>query len=202
MRTPAPRGPAHQARREELAAIAYTQVAERGLEGLRVREVAAAAGINHATLIYYFPAKADLVAAVVDHVVGLLLTPAVTPAPTPDQKVIRRLAHELDDVGARLDQQPDIFRVLTELQLRGGRDPQVAGALARMDDAWHDYLAAMLRSGIESGELRADLDADRATTVLTVVFRGLGLEALRPGHHRPRRLAKDTTEVLEHWLRS
>jgi len=202
VRTLEVRGPAHQARRAELAGIAYAQIAERGLEGLRVRDVAAGAGINHATLIYYFPTKADLVAAVVDHVLGLLLVPAVTPAPTPDQAVMRRLAHELDDVAARLDRHPEIFRVLTELQLRGARDPAVAGALARMDDAWHAYLAAMLRAGTESGELRGDLDTDRAATLLTVVFRGLGLEALRSGAHTPQLLVEEAAEMLAHWLRT
>ncbi len=200
MRTPEVRGPAHQARRAELAGIAYAQIADRGLEGLRVRDVAAEAGINHATLIYYFPTKADLVAAVVDHVLGLLLVPAVTPAPAANQAVMRRLAHELDDVAARLDQHPEIFRVLTELQLRGGRDVEVADALARMDDAWHVYLASMLCAGMDSGELRPDLDTDRAATLLTVVFRGLGLEALRSKAHPPQLLVEEASEMLAHWL--
>ncbi|MHB8295209.1 MAG: TetR/AcrR family transcriptional regulator [Acidimicrobiales bacterium] len=196
----APARPAHQARRRELAAIAYAQIAERGLEGLRVREVASGAGINHATLIYYFPTKADLVAAVVDHVLGLLLVPAVAPAPGPGEAVMRRLGHELDDIAARLDHQPEIFRVLTELQLRGQRDAEVAGALARMDAAWHGYLAAMVRSGIESGELRAALDADEVARALTVLFRGLGLEALRPG--RAAGVVQDALDMLRRWLRA
>lgn len=195
-----PRTPAHRVRRAELAATAYAQVAERGLEGLRVREVAAEAGINHATLIYYFPTKANLVAGVVDHVLGLLVAPAVTPAPQPDQAVMHRLAHDLEDIAARLERQPQIFRVLTELQLRGARDAEVGRALARMDDAWTRFLVGMLRSGIDSGELRSDLDADRAAGLLRAVFRGIGLAALRRDDQKPRDLVDEASKMLASWL--
>ena len=197
-----PRSPAHRARRAELAATAYAQVVERGLEGLRVREVAAEAGINHATLIYYFPTKADLVAGVVDRVLDLLVAPVVTPAPRPDQTVMHRLAHELADIAARLERQPEIFRVLTELQLRGTRDAEVGRALARMDDAWTRFLVGMLRSGIDSGELRPDLDADRAAGLLRAVFGGIGLAALRRDDQKPRDLVDEASKMLALWLRA
>lgn len=187
------RSPAHRARRAEFAATAYAQVVERGLEGLRVREVAAEAGINHATLIYYFPTKADLVAGVVDHVLDLLVAPVITPAPRLDQAVMHRLA-------ARLERQPEIFRVLTELQLRGARDAEVGRALARTDDAWTRFLVGMLRSGIDSGELRFDLDAGRAAGLLRAVFRGIGLAALRRDDQEPRDLVDEASKMLALWL--
>src|SRR5271157_2342927 len=56
-------------RRTELILIAYNHIAKRGFEGLRVRAVAAEAGINNATLHYYFPTKEDLIKGVVDHLI-------------------------------------------------------------------------------------------------------------------------------------
>ena len=49
-------------RRRALVLAAFGQIAERGFEGLRTREVAAEAGVNIATLHYYFPTKEALIA--------------------------------------------------------------------------------------------------------------------------------------------
>lgn len=42
-------------RRQELIWAAFKQIAERGFEGLRTRDVAAEVGVKVATLHYYFP---------------------------------------------------------------------------------------------------------------------------------------------------
>jgi AcrR family transcriptional regulator len=204
--------PAGRVRRGELAAVAYAQIAALGLEGLRIREVAREAGLNHATLLHYFPTKEDLVEAVVDHLLTLLVTP-VTEAPAPGAGTIEQLRHELADIAIRLEQQPQLFLVLTELQSRAVRDPAVATALARLDAAWHSYLAGMVRTGISRGELRAELDPDRAARLLMVLFRGMGLEALRrpagpaasgggPALETdPAGLTADAGRLIERWLR-
>src|SRR5919108_1695094 len=54
-------------RQEELVAAAYRLLAARGFEGLRTRDVAAAVGLNVATLHYYFPTKEALIRGVVGH---------------------------------------------------------------------------------------------------------------------------------------
>src|SRR6202011_3156300 len=53
-------------RRQALVQAAFNQVAERGFEGLRTREVAAEVGVNIATLHYYFPTKEALIRGVVE----------------------------------------------------------------------------------------------------------------------------------------
>ena len=54
-------------RRSALVLAAYRQIAARGFEGLRTREVAAEVGVNIATLHYYFPTKEKLIEGVVEH---------------------------------------------------------------------------------------------------------------------------------------
>ena len=53
-------------RRRALVEAAYDQIAERGFEGLRTRDVAARVGVNIATLHYYFPTKEALISGVLD----------------------------------------------------------------------------------------------------------------------------------------
>src|SRR3979411_665872 len=54
-------------RQQALVRAAFNQIAERGFEGLRTREVAAGVGLNIATLHYYFPTKEALIRGVVAH---------------------------------------------------------------------------------------------------------------------------------------
>src|SRR5919201_2689861 len=55
-------------RRRALVLAAFNQIAERGFEGLRTRAVATEAGVNIATLHYYFPTKEALIRGVVAYV--------------------------------------------------------------------------------------------------------------------------------------
>jgi AcrR family transcriptional regulator len=51
-------------RRRSLVLAAYHLIAEGGLERLRTRDIAARAGMNIATLHYYFPGKEDVHCAI------------------------------------------------------------------------------------------------------------------------------------------
>src|SRR4051812_16804213 len=57
-----------EARRLLLVEAAYHLIAEKGVLGLRIRDVADRAGVNHTTLIYHFPTKESLLAAVIEYV--------------------------------------------------------------------------------------------------------------------------------------
>src|SRR5579883_522341 len=54
-------------RRQSLVEAAYHLIAEGGFERLRTRDVAARAGVNIATLHYYFAHKQDLIQGVVEY---------------------------------------------------------------------------------------------------------------------------------------
>src|SRR5215475_12227879 len=79
-------------RRVELLEAAYTLVGEKGLEGLRTRDIAARAGVNISTLHYYFGTKEDLLAALLDHVGDKFVqVNARRPAPGGRQTVLGHL---------------------------------------------------------------------------------------------------------------
>src|SRR5579883_2725357 len=67
-------------RRRSLVLAAYQLIAEKGFEHLRTRDVATRAGVNIATLHYYFAHKEDLIAGVVDHLLHEFRTLPVPPA--------------------------------------------------------------------------------------------------------------------------
>src|SRR5438132_13183101 len=57
-------------RRTALVQAAYRAIAAEGFEGLRTRDVADEAGVNVATLHYYFPTKEQLIRGVVEYTMG------------------------------------------------------------------------------------------------------------------------------------
>src|SRR2546430_14650430 len=63
-------------RRRSLVLAAYDLIAEKGFEDLRTRDVAMRAGVNIATLHYYFASKKDLIDGVVDYLLDLFSSQA------------------------------------------------------------------------------------------------------------------------------
>src|ERR1700740_208602 len=61
--------PKRAERRLEIVQAAYRTLAEKGFEGLRMRDIAQRAGIDHSTLHYYFTGKEALIDAIVDYIV-------------------------------------------------------------------------------------------------------------------------------------
>src|SRR5437870_4993220 len=114
-----------EGREQALVQAAFNQIAERGFEGLRTREVAAGVGLNIATLHYYFPTKEALIRGVVAHAMDRFrstLAPHGSPA---DQ-----LRNHLRAVRKLLRDEPEVGAVMGELALRSARDPAMARTIA------------------------------------------------------------------------
>src|SRR6516162_11359527 len=114
-----------QDRRAELVRIAFGLIADKGFEGFRWREVAAQAGINNATLHYYFPTKEDLIRGVVEYLVQEFSNNRAT-AVSKESGAAEELRCEFEDVGIRMRESPEQFVVMTELAVRASRDPAIA----------------------------------------------------------------------------
>ncbi|HEX2618969.1 MAG TPA: TetR/AcrR family transcriptional regulator [Phototrophicaceae bacterium] len=173
-----PAVPVRDQRRHDLTTAAYALIAERGFEGLRVRDVAAQAGVNIATLHYYFPTKENLIGGVVDHLIHQFLTleaPAVEGEPdTP----FTQLHHVILDLQYQLQVAPEMFAVLTELHLRSQRDEHIRTLLADMNQRWQNHLESICQTGIETGIFRTDLDAPRTASLMIALVKGISLQAL------------------------
>lgn len=178
--------------RESLVLAGYTQLAERGFEGLRTRDIAAQAGVNIATLHYYFPTKEALVRGVVGHALGRFrstLPAAGSPATQlrGHFKALRRLARD----------EPELFAVMGELALRARRDPAVAAILHETDDVWHAALGGLLRRARKEGAIDSGAPVDDVTGLIVAALRGSFL--LPAASRSPRRLDQ-TLRQLERWL--
>ncbi|HEX5324584.1 MAG TPA: TetR/AcrR family transcriptional regulator [Capsulimonadaceae bacterium] len=175
---------AGESRRAELANAAFLLIAEKGFEGLRVREVAAKAGVNIATLHYYFPTKEALVRAVSGQAQQLFADSHSAREEGGELSTVEQLQREALNLARQLRERPELCVVMTELTARASRDAGVQEVLARMDRGWRSHLAAVVMRGHRDGTIRKDLDPYRAASFLAALIKGMNYQYLS-GLDRP-----------------
>lgn len=169
-------------RRQSLVEAAYHLIAEGGFEQLRTRDIAARAGVNIATLHYYFARKEDLIQAVVEYLLKQFMTAYLPDSPFTMQTPLAQIRGELAEMQALLQEKPEVFIVMFELTLRSLHDPLIHEHLQWLEHGWHAYLEGVLRQGQEQGLFRSDLDPSRGATWLILLLKGTVLHALsNPG---------------------
>ncbi|MFY9529264.1 MAG: TetR/AcrR family transcriptional regulator [Candidatus Acidiferrales bacterium] len=173
MRTKSSRAPGAKDRKRELVRIAYKLIASKGCEGFRIRQVAAAAGIDNGTLHYHFPSKQELIQSVVDYLLEELRTGRLKENAGKTLTGLDQLRREFEDLRVRLGEVPEQFIVMTELFVHAQRHPDVARVLRRFEESWRNRVLDILKSGIRDGSFRADLDVDRTATALMAQFTGI-----------------------------
>ena len=169
-------------RRAELVLAAYGLIAEKGIEGLRTRDIAAKVGINISTLHYYFDTKEKLIAAVVDHVNHLFQTlraPARVGATPLDE--LRQL---LESQTHRQRVAPELATVIHETMLRARRDEPVRAAFDATLRMWRASVEELIARCIRDGYLREDLAPGPIAEALTACLIGATLQlGIRPSNY-------------------
>ena len=173
----APRTPGEQ-RRQALVEAAYHLIAEGGFERLRTRDIATRAGVNIATLHYYFARKEDLIQAVVEYLLKQFMTAHLSDSDLEMKTPLEQIQAELVEMRDLWREKPQVFIVMNELTLRSLRDAGIHELLQWLEKGWHSYLEGILRQGIEQHLFRADLDPARAATGLILLLKGATLHAL------------------------
>jgi AcrR family transcriptional regulator len=131
--------------RERLLRAAADVFAERGYDGTRVADIAAAAGVSNGALYAHFPSKADLLVAALRthgrHLLGQLF------AADPDRPVVDLLL----TVGRSLPRCRDAL--IVEALVAARRDEDVAGPMREYVGERADWLADLVDLAQTRGEL-------------------------------------------------
>ena len=162
--------PVQEKRRQELVEAAYLNIAARGFEGLRTRDVAGSAGVNIATLHYYFPTKESLIRGVLDYAMQKFRSTL-----TPHGAGEVRLRDHLRAVRKLLLDEPELGAVMAELSLRSARDPSMAAIVGETFEAWHTTMRGLLRSAARDGRLRPELATDGTAAIIISVLTSMTL---------------------------
>ena len=179
---PITRGRPRDARVDEaILAATFRQLVDVGYGALSIEAVAAEAGVAKTTIYRRHPTKKDLVIAAMGAATPFEPPPFDLPSREALEVFIRTAIHLLIDSGA--------FRILGSLLVEERREPGVLAAFrARLLEPRRAMVEAMLRSGMERGEIRPDIDP----LVVTEMIAGAVI-----GHHVILGLHGD-----EAWIRS
>ncbi len=162
--------------RERLLRAAADVFAERGYDGTRVADIAAAAGVSNGALYAHFASKADLLAGALRAHGRHLLADMF--AADPDRPVVDLLVA----VGRLLPHGSDARDYLiVEALLAARRDEDVARTMREYVGERADWLAGLMRLAQASGELDPALSP--AALAHFCLLLAMGSTLLPPGLH-------------------
>ena len=162
-------------RRTALLQATFDVIADLGFEGLRTRGVAERAGVNVATLHYYFPTKQALIEGLVQ-LLGAKFVLLHGPAPEPTRyPALNQLRQEFSDGRYYYEHQPKMLLVMEEFHLRGKRDPEVQKIVEMMHGYWKRGLERIVTAGIADGSFRQELGKEEMLTMLISLLSGASI---------------------------
>ena len=164
-----PRPQVDHIRKPQILAAAVEVIAQKGVEGLRIADVAEAAGTSPAAVIYWFESRAELLAAALTYAedsyyeqLGARLAQLENPRD--------RLVALIDSAVGGGD-----WVLWMELWTRSLRDPDLAKARQRLDDRWRSEITEILLAGVASGDFEV-VDTERVTLELAALIDGLAVQ--------------------------
>jgi AcrR family transcriptional regulator len=170
-----PRG---EQRRRQILDQALEEFARRGYHETGVADIAQALSMSHGTFYRYFESKRSILDEVVDDVasrVRAALAENVDAAPFAE-----RVAQAAAALAGVVTSDPRIARVLLFEAM--GVDDALRGRVLALIDGFRGTTADALRAGIDSGELRSDLDPEETARAINGLLYAGALASVREGH--------------------
>lgn len=152
-------------RRAAIAKAARELIVEKGVEGLRTRDIAERVGINVATLHYHVPTKEALIELVAELLQEQFRDQHLT-RPRRHLGTRERMALEFVDFREVALDRPEAMMVFSELMERARRDERIGAAILPLKLKWRELLVKLLREGVEDGAFRPDIDAEAAASMI------------------------------------
>jgi AcrR family transcriptional regulator len=167
---PAPDG--LTAKKVELVRLAYRLMAEKGLHGMTLQDVADAAGMSKANIVYYFGTKEDLVLTTMRWVLGRVTQRIVdvTAAAAGREEKIRAM---LGAIFVDPHRNRDFYIVYSELIGHGARNSRFAELNARFREIMTGQYAELIRDTDAS-----PADVEQAAMIVRALIDGLFLQWL------------------------
>ncbi len=162
--------------RDRLLDALVSITAERGLDQVSIREVAAEAGVSVGTVQYYCRSKDEMLEMAFRHILNRMSDRAArTPRSGTVTQVLRRALHEflpLDDLRRRE------CRVYLAFAARAAVTPRLAEVQHELLGAMRGRCAGVFQAAVEAGEATAEFDPTEASVVTTALVDGMLLHML------------------------
>jgi AcrR family transcriptional regulator len=164
-------------RRQEILEAAVEVIAERGVCGTRIADIAERGGTSAPLVLYYFESKDKLLTdalAFAEDRFYLAVFAELTDLETASERLVR-----LIELTCGHESIADILRedvaLWIELWSRAIRDEAAGRKRAALDRRWRRTIADIVREGQVSGEF-VDIDPDKFSMLLTSLLDGMVLQ--------------------------
>jgi AcrR family transcriptional regulator len=165
----------HSERREEaersMLDAAVKIVAERGLEDLTLAECGEAAGYSRGLAAHYFGSKEELISAIAQHIVD-----DYSQRLRADRRARVGLVGLLESIDFYLESGRSNVTTLRAFHAVLGsavKQSPLSAAIAQLNRQSVESFSRTIKSGIERGEIRRDIDAVAQATIIISALRGV-----------------------------
>jgi AcrR family transcriptional regulator len=165
--------------RERILTAACRLIAERGIGGARIAQIARAAGVSTALVHYHFRNREDLLAETLDYAFDVAAAVRIRPADEGSEggSAARRLADVVEQSLPTSDPGRREWQLWAELWLGAARDPGLRPIAAQMYARYRAWIAEAISEGV-AGEEFADVDPVETADLAMALIDGLGLRVL------------------------
>jgi AcrR family transcriptional regulator len=201
-------GAAERSARERILHAACELIAERGIGGARIAQIAKAAGVSTALVHYHFQTREVLLAETLDYAFDLASAVRLRPAGENGDgangigdSAAKRLADVVEQSLPTTDPGRREWKLWAELWLGAARDPSLRPIAAQMYTRYRTWIAAAIAEGIAAGEF-APVDPGGTADLAMALIDGLGLRVLLGDPSMPLDQARERIgEILARELR-
>ncbi len=187
-------------RRDQVIDVARRLFGERGTTDVSMDEIASEAGVARSTVYVYFANRDELLRACLQRMHNQLVE-AVATTWREDSDPARRLTALIEEMLARVDDNPAFFRLALITQGAPTDGAEAVGSeLALIGLAIAGLIRDLVVDGIERGDLRR-VDPDLATTLIgQQVYGAMAVRAEDPAPQGRSQAAADTVDFILHGL--
>jgi AcrR family transcriptional regulator len=164
-----PRPQIDHIRRPQLLKAAADVIAERGLAGTRIADVAERVGTSSAAILYWFSSKDELLAEALiadEERFAEELVVALAAVEDPAAKLMRLIDACVED---------NNWTMWIEIWARARHDDRLRRARQELDDDWRALISRIVRDGIRIG-IFSPANADEAALTLAALIDGLAVQ--------------------------
>ena len=163
--------------RERILKAATELIASDGIDEVRIARVANRARASTALVHHYFSTREELLAQALLQSFELAADERFVAGPAAAASATEGLAIAIDECLPTPGEGEREWILWVELWLRAAREPELRPVAGRMYESYREWVARVIRRGVENGEFR-EVDPDEVADLAMALFDGLGVRAL------------------------
>jgi AcrR family transcriptional regulator len=163
--------------RERILRAATELIASDGIDEVRIARVATRARASTSLVHHYFSTREELLAQALLQSFELAADERFTAGPDSASTATEALAIAIEECLPTPGEGEREWVLWVELWLRAAREPELRPVAGRMYESYREWVARVIRRGVESGEFR-QVDVDRVADLAMALFDGLGVRSL------------------------